>query len=231
MRKVTYIAHSGFQVECDTCVCIFDYYQGELPLTDPDKKVYVFVSHDHHDHFNPVIFGWKKRFPDITYILSDDIHSADPEARTVIVSPRQKISVDDLTVRTLRSTDEGVAFLVQVDGCTVYHGGDLNWWHWDEEGKAFNEMMKRRYCSEIQKLSGEQIDIAFVPLDSRQGEQFYWGMDYFMRHTDTRIVFPMHMCGDYGVADRLGSMEISEPYRDRIVRIAAPGQVFWAEGE
>lgn len=231
MLKVTYIDHSGFMVESETCACIFDYYRGDIPMTDPDKKVYVFVSHAHYDHFNPVIFNWKEIFPDITFILSDDITSVVPEKSMIFVSPRQNIVVDDITVTTFRSTDEGVAFLVSMNDCTVYHGGDLNWWHWSGEGKIFNEMMKRKYCSEIQKLSQQRINLAFVPLDSRQGEQFYWGMDYFMRHTDTEIVFPMHVCGKYEVADKLRGMEISEPYRDRIVPIASPGQVFWIEGD
>ncbi len=33
-------------------------------------------------------------------------------------------------IRTLRSTDEGVAFVVHYAGKTIYHAGDLNWWHW-----------------------------------------------------------------------------------------------------
>lgn len=231
MLKVTYIDHSGFLLESDTCVCIFDYYQGAVPRVNPDKKVYVFVSHAHHDHFNPAIFSWKDRFSDITYVLSDDITFAKSQEHVVFLSPRQEIAVNGLNVRTLRSTDEGVAFLVRCDGRTIYHGGDLNWWHWIEEGRIFNEMMKRKYCSEIQKLKGEQIDLAFVPLDGRQGEAFYWGMDYFMRHTDTGTVFPMHMCGAYESVDRLRNMEVSEPYRDRIIRITIPGQVFELEGD
>lgn len=31
------------------------------------------------------------------------------------------------------STDEGVAFLVTAEGRTVFHAGDLNWWHWEGE--------------------------------------------------------------------------------------------------
>ena len=36
-------------------------------------------------------------------------------------------------IRTLRSTDEGVAFVVHYAGKTIYHAGDLNWWHWEGE--------------------------------------------------------------------------------------------------
>ena len=45
----------------------------------------------------------------------------------------------------LKSTDEGVAFLVEVNGVVIYHAGDLNWWHWDEEPKSWNNDMAARF--------------------------------------------------------------------------------------
>ena len=38
MIKITYLEHSGFAVECDDYVLIFDYYKGNLPQFDKDKK-------------------------------------------------------------------------------------------------------------------------------------------------------------------------------------------------
>ena len=38
----------------------------------------------------------------------------------------------------------------------------------------------------------EKIDIAFVPVDPRLGEQYCWGLDCFMKRTETKVVFPMH---------------------------------------
>ena len=104
-----------------------------------------------------------------------------PEGRTVKVKRRQNLSVDELRIQTLRSTDEGVAFLVRVKGITLYHAGDLNWWHWEEEGPEYNEKMKRDYQAEIGTIEGEHIDLAFVPLDPRLEEAYGWGIDYFMR--------------------------------------------------
>ena len=51
MIKITYLEHSGFAVECDDYVLIFDYYKGNLPQFDKDKKICVFASHVHYDHF------------------------------------------------------------------------------------------------------------------------------------------------------------------------------------
>ena len=54
--KVTYLGHSGFLLEGKDRYFIFDYYKGELPPLDRKKKVLVFCSHSHRDHYNPKIF-------------------------------------------------------------------------------------------------------------------------------------------------------------------------------
>lgn len=231
MIRVVYLEHSGFLVEFEDAVFIFDYYRGEIPCFNCDKMVYVFASHAHHDHFNAEIFVFRKKFPNIKYILSDDIPVKRADDNIISVSCRQELKLDKLKIKTLRSTDEGVAFLIRYDEQSVYHGGDLNWWHWEEESKAYNEMMRRKYQSEIDKIRLEKIDIAFVPLDSRQGQQFYWGFDYFMKHTDARTVFPMHFWEDYECIERLICMDVSEAYRDRIMRIKNPGQIFHIKGD
>ena len=222
---VTYLYHSGFVVEFDDIVLVFDYYKGELPETVRGKKLYVFSSHYHKDHFQYKVFDWALEY-DATYVLSKDIRTQGPEGRTVKVKRRQNLSVDELQIQTLRSTDEGVAFLVRVKGITLYHAGDLNWWHWEEEGPEYNEKMKRDYQAEIGTIEGEHIDLAFVPLDPRLEEAYGWGIDYFMRHTETIRLFPMHLWGGYKTIPRFIADPLSEDYRDRIVKIERRQQSF-----
>ena len=222
---VTYLYHSGFVVEFDDIVLVFDYYKGELPETVRGKKLYVFSSHYHKDHFQYKVFDWALEY-DATYVLSKDIRTKGPEGRTVKVKRRQNLSVDELQIQTLRSTDEGVAFLVRVKGITLYHAGDLNWWHWEEEGPEYNEKMKRDYQAEIGTIEGEHIDLAFVPLDPRLEEAYGWGIDYFMRHTETIRLFPMHLWGGYKTIPRFIADPLSEDYRDRIVKIERRQQSF-----
>lgn len=71
--KITYIHHSSFCVELKNSILLFDYFQGELPKFDKDKKLYIFASHFHQDHFNKSIFEIAQNYPDVTYILSKDI--------------------------------------------------------------------------------------------------------------------------------------------------------------
>ena len=222
---VTYLYHSGFSVEFEDIALVFDYYKGELPESLKGKKLYVFSSHRHGDHFQRQIFDWAKEY-DVIYILSNDIRAKGPEERTVKVRRRQELFVDGLQIKTLRSTDEGVAFFVCVKGVTIYHAGDLNWWHWEEEGPAYNENMRINYQNEIQRIEGEHIDLAFVPLDPRLEEAYGWGVDYFMNHTDTKYLFPMHLWGSYKTIPKFLKDPLSEGYRDRIVKIEKRQQSF-----
>ena len=81
---VTFFHHSGFTVAVGETLMVFDYWRGEgdaLPraawLTDEDFKKYrqvlVFVSHDHEDHFDEVIYTWDFEHLPITYIVADDL--------------------------------------------------------------------------------------------------------------------------------------------------------------
>ena len=86
--KVTYLYHSGFAIEDEQALYVFDYYKGELPVIAKEKQMYVFVSHRHKDHYNSEIFDWEKEHPNILYILSDDVE-AEPAPNRIFVKPEQ----------------------------------------------------------------------------------------------------------------------------------------------
>lgn len=228
MMKVTYLGHSGFFLEVEDACFLFDYYKGEIPEPDRGKKLFVFVSHGHYDHYRKEIFALRERYDQVRYLISSDIFVREAED-ILSVKPNEETEVLGCRIRTLRSTDEGVAFLLKYGGRTIYHAGDLNWWHWEEETEEYNTAMRRAYQSEINKLQGEKIDLAFVPVDPRLGEQYCWGLDCFMKRTDTKRVFPMHFWDNYAVFDRLALEKCAQDYEDRIVRIEREGQNFLLE--
>lgn len=242
MLKVTFLDHSGFLVEFEDAYFLFDYYKGDLPQLDPDKKMYIFASHAHYDHYRKDIFKLKQESEQIVFILSSDILTEQKqrndkkeqqddkkESEILRMNSDEQVEIGAVRVQTLRSTDEGVAFLVDYDGKTIYHAGDLNWWHWEGEPEEENAEMGCAYQEEIDKIQGRQIDLAFVPVDPRLEQQYCWGLDYFMRHTDTELVFPMHFWGDYKIFDQLADEECVKEYADKIVRIQKAGQVFETE--
>ena len=228
MMKVTYLGHSGFFVEMEDACFLFDYYKGDLPEADRGKKLFVFVSHGHYDHYRKEIFSLRDQYDQVRCLISSDIFVREAED-ILSVKPNEETEVLECRIRTLRSTDEGVAFLLKYRGRTIYHAGDLNWWHWEEETEEYNTAMRRAYQSEINKLQGEKIDLAFVPVDPRLGEQYCWGLDCFMKRTDTKRVFPMHFWDNYAVFDRLALEKCAQDYEDRIIRIEREGQSFLLE--
>ncbi|WP_101876958.1 MBL fold metallo-hydrolase [Lachnoclostridium edouardi] len=231
--KVTFIHHSSFLVETDSRYLLFDYFQGELPDMKDDKPLYILASHRHGDHFSPVIFQLAKKRPLMTtfYILSSDIWKKhvpeDMVKQTVFMKAHEKKEVfPGMEIETLKSTDEGVAFLIHCDGQTIYHSGDLNNWYWSSEGDDWNQKMERLYNQELSRIQGVKIDAGFVPLDGRQEEGFFLGMDQFMKKVGANIVFPMHCWGDFSVIGRLKSMERSKAYRDKVADINRDGEEF-----
>ena len=71
--KITYLDHSGFAVEYQKYVLIFDWYKGKLPEFDSEKEIYVFSSHSHYDHFDRKIFELENIYSNVRYVLSADI--------------------------------------------------------------------------------------------------------------------------------------------------------------
>ena len=199
--RVTYIGHSGFLVETDACYYLFDYYKGNLPELASDKPIFVFASHGHGDHYNPEIFEILQNLgmQQITAVLSKDISARKyPEGIPVVkVTFHQTYELPcRTTVRTLHSTDLGVAFLVSCPQGILYHGGDLHDWVWEGEAEQDNRQMTGNYRREIDLLAGtlegQTLDIAFLPLDPRQEKEYAHGILYFLKKIKVRTVYPMH---------------------------------------
>lgn len=205
--RITYLGHSGFLVEFPRCRFIFDYYVGDLNLSDPTKPTFVFASHAHADHYNPEIFG-RLRAQDvalekITAVLSKDIPPKRwPDQITVCkVTFHQTYELPDgITVRTLLSTDRGVAYLVEYDDAVIFHAGDLNDWSLDPSSPAYDERRNRQmtgsYRHEIDLLANllkdRVLDAAFLPLDPRLGSCYAKGFLYFLKKIRVKKAYPMH---------------------------------------
>lgn len=244
---VTFVHHSCFVVEMDNRTLVFDYFRngrlkdyeftGVLPEFDKDKPLYVFASHFHRDHFDLEILRWAETHPNVHYILSKDIRlgknylerngiSADIKEKITFVKPKCKYEIDDMTIQTLRSTDIGVAYLVKAEGKCIYHAGDLNPWKWEGAGDLVNGKEVRSYRSAMRKLANEEIDIAFVVVDSRQKQYATEGLDYFMKHIDARVIFPMHMWQDYSPVLRYRSKATNAAFLSRLVTITGENEAF-----
>ena len=235
--KVTYIHHSSFLVETDENYFLFDYFEGKLPQLKEDKPLLVFASHRHGDHFSPVIFDLVKTHASTGFVLSDDIWKRRvPEelmGKTYFIGPEEELDLQapftgpsGVKVHGFKSTDEGVAFLIETEGKRIFHAGDLNNWVWEGEPEADNKRMSQRFHQELEKLRGIHIDVAFMLLDPRQEDKYCWGMNFFLDHSDSNVVFPMHCFEHYKINHHYLNCEDGRRWKDIVRDITGAGQVF-----
>lgn len=209
LLDITYYLHSGFSAALDDTLLVFDYWtgeHGELPFDKritPEylqkfREIVVFVSHEHPDHMDPQVFEWRKDFP-VTYIVSYDMPVGTRGKR---MSPGDTLTVsENITVRAFDSTDLGVSFLVSLKGIRIFHAGDLNFWHWREESTLKEiEEADQDFQQAILPLKGEPIDVAFFPVDPRQGRLFDAGANTFILSVKPRVLIPMHFWGRAEIA-------------------------------
>ena len=198
---ITHYYHSGFSIASKQTLAVFDYWRGENGELTPDKQllptvlkkyenVFVFISHEHIDHLDPIVFSWNE-IGNVTYIVSSDMPVGTRGKR---MAPGDTLTLsEELTVTAFDSTDLGVSFLADFCGIRFFHAGDLNFWHWREESTMQEiEEADEDFRKAVQPLSREKIDVAFFPVDPRQGAMFEAGANYFILSAKPRILIPMH---------------------------------------
>jgi L-ascorbate metabolism protein UlaG (beta-lactamase superfamily) len=196
--KVTHLYHSGVIVETESAQLFFDVITDCRPFKNVTKTQYYFVTHAHDDHFKTDIFMHVG--PQTFYALSTDIPYVSDEIaedHLIRVAPNQSYQLGELRIKTLDSTDRGVAFLVETEEMKIFHSGDLNWWHWESSTPEAQKIEAEQYKSILTSLAEERLDLAFVPVDPRLEKSAHYAIKYFMAHVDSKLIFPIHFADAY----------------------------------
>lgn len=234
--KINYLYHSGFLVETKSNLLIFDYFKDDSDkkerslengvitedILKTEKNVLVFSTHSHFDHFNPLILSWRKVNSKIKYILSSDIQRVEDSKSCIYISENESIRIDNVDIKAYGSTDIGISLLVNVDGISIFHAGDLNWWHWKDESDEDNLAMEKAFKEKVEEISNEKIDIAFFPVDSRLKEYYDLGGKYFIKKIKPKLFIPMHFADDPEITRKFKE-KINNSSTD-IVEISGRGQ-------
>ena len=225
---VTYIEHSCFLVETAECYLLFDYYCGEvsLPALDPAKPLLLFNSHAHHDHFSKEIFALRDRYPSALFVLSADIPvpaTVQPFTCPMLPHEHRLLQLADgrtaVSIDTLRSNDEGVAFIIRIGDLCIYHAGDLNNWWWD--GDVEDQKLANIYHEELEHIRGRHFTAAFIPLDPRL-KGWWKGIEDFMHYADADAIFPMHNFGEKGLPKKFLALDCAAGYKNRVFDVEEP---------
>lgn len=234
--QITYLNHSGFSVVYGRTCLVFDYYPaaerkagmpGVITSSDlePFDRVLVFVSHSHEDHFDLSIYEWQDG-ERVRYFLGDDVPERWPGER---MAPGAERTVGDILVRAYDSTDLGVSFLVKLPEYTLFHAGDLNLWHW-RDASSVREIAQAEdaFYTAMKPIEKEKIDVAFFPVDPRQGSLYDAGALYFLMSVKPKLMIPMHFQERADVAADFARKNRSR--RSNIVALTRRGEsIFFGE--
>ena len=213
---LTYIFHSGFALETEASILIFDFWMDSanvIPaILRKNKPLYVFDSHFHEDHFNNEIFGWRMLHDRITYILSKDIykhHRANREDADVWLAKGGTWTDGTISVWATGSNDSGVSWIVETEGRRIFHAGDLNNWYarflanatpdeiihsveMDEDVNPIGH--EKQYLGELKDIRKitDHFDVAMFPVDGRIGNGYTLGGRQFIERFKVGLFVPMH---------------------------------------
>jgi L-ascorbate metabolism protein UlaG (beta-lactamase superfamily) len=232
---IWYLGHHSFAIKTRTHLLIFDYYAMNEPLATAslangavnpeeikDLDVVVFTSHRDGDHYDKIIWDWKKTIKRITYVLGWE--PAMPQEKYVLIPPWETGRVGDIEVTTLPSTDSGESFLIRVDGLVIYHSGDNAFWM---------QSYRSRYMKQIDYLASKTgyVDLMFINYrlgnDRPQLEEGLWTT---AEKLGARYIFPAHMFAADQQIQQLIKDAPSDAQRARIVDKETRGENFIYRG-
>jgi len=203
---IWYLGHAGWAVKTKNHMLIFDFVwvprSSNMPenpsladgYIDPseikDLDVFVFVSHRHGDHFDPMIFEWEKSVKNIRYIFG---WGAEQNPRYhYLTEPRTKTTIDGFEIFNINHAFDGIpegAFLVKTDGLVIFHSGDHG---------CTGEELDPLFKANIDYLAQQEnkIDLAFISqFGSRTGGEVNNGDLYTIDKLGPKATFPMHQGG------------------------------------
>ena len=214
---ITYVYHSCCAIEFKNFAVIIDYYKDaikdgeetgwvEKNLLQNDKPLYVLCTHSHADHFNEEVLKWDTKKDNITYIFSKEVvdtlsdNSLLKDEKITYLDKFEEYKDKNIKVQAFGSTDEGGSFYIEHKRNKIFHAGDLNNWHWNEEVPRKEALaFENHYICELELLS-EQVkglDVAMFPIDPRLGKDFMRGGEQFINKIKTKHILPLHFGDNY----------------------------------
>ncbi len=232
--SIWYLLHCGFALQTRTKFLIFDYiptYGEEDPIPrepclkngfiDPDEikkfDVYVFVSHEHGDHFNHVIFSWEKTIKKITYFFGWKATEEQESNYLLMTGLRARKKIKGMEVYAINSYHARppvpeVAYLIKVDGLVIYFSGDYR-------GDYKNDMV-------YLKSKVNRVDIALMNID-HDSDSLRAEEAEFLEMLRPRVVFPMHYGNEEHILARNAAKVKKAGYSTQLMCVEKRGDRFF----
>lgn len=228
--SVIYLGHSGWAVKTENNFLIFDYQETWGTKSDmdstknllsgyinpeeiKDNNVYVFTSHSHIDHYDPLILEWEKEMENITYFFGWDF--SPDEKYNCLKTPRAVYKDETIEVYTVNSHHSGVfesAFLIKIDGIVFYHNGDY-------KGDYKNDY-------EYLKSKTDKIDFAFSNCVPELDCHLYDQPVHLIEQFGIKDFFPMHCRDEKTQFNLLAKMYKEEGVKTKVNCAEIKGEQF-----
>jgi len=225
--QIKYIHHSSFIIIDNDCSLAIDCcgLSKDSPEIRECRSLYVLASHAHGDHFDRRIMSYKSQ--EIKWILSSDIMKGKASRDIHFLAKGDVYRDDKLMIKAYGSTDEGVSFYIETGGKKLFHSGDLNNWHWNEEETPEDAAKNEKwYLDELALIAREvpALDAVMFPVDPRLGKDYTRGAEQFLDSIKTGLFIPMHFWDDIKAARAFKGA--AEQRGCRFADIRSSGDVF-----
>lgn len=210
MSSLIFIHHSSYLWVGDESMILWDYYGvgSVLPLIQehPHKRLYIMVTHSHHDHFSDIVLTkeYQGHLGGVTYIFHEELRDSVEEEGVHFVRTGGEWSDDRIKVKAYGSTDLGGSFYIEAEGLKLFHAGDLNNWHWNEEAlEEYIQVYEEAWSRELSRLTHDiqALDLLMFATDLRLGHDYLKGLREVLSQVEIRWLAPMHLNGTLDPAE------------------------------
>jgi len=231
--KAEYLYHSGFAIFGESANLLIDYYAHPNcpPLPEAlfnGRPLYVLCSHGHHDHYSEAILSFPKKYGAKLIVSRHTERAAGRNAAPMtVLKPGETFNDGALLVSAYGSTDEGVSFYIELDKKRIFHAGDLNDWHWQEESTQKEvEEAHRQYEAILKGIAKDhpEMDAVFFPVDPRMATDIGRGAREFLSAVSCRAFIPMHFWEDFSAANAFAPE--AESLGARFISLRHAGEIF-----
>ncbi len=189
-----YLGHSGVAIKTKNNLLIFDYWNYGQQPDEPclanghinideikEQNISVFVTHNHLDHHDSIIYYWQESIPNIKYVFGW-LDSTNTEY--IRIGPRETKKIGEIEIKAIQSPEAeeaGGTFVVSVDGLVIFHQG----------GYSHDTTQYDLFEKDIQHLGdiAKGADILFLRIGNDwQNEEALLAIEA----VEPKVAFPFH---------------------------------------
>jgi len=169
------------------------------PYIDPKKRVLLFSSHSHPDHFNPKVKEIVREIRNSRFIFSDGVFDFFPDYTKGIenkchpMKPGDCIDIEGTKIEAMPSTDIGLSFFIEHKGIHLFFPGDLALWLWDGLDKDTKREISETFNGITQEIKKRRTDILFVVTEPSLREIGWGGAVDAVKCVMPDLTIPIHL--------------------------------------